>query len=106
MSEERFTIIANNAGDKTIRNFAKCWVLFRNPGNGSDRIEVLALNIPGRMIKKFVKLEHLDEFRARWCPDHVAERMTSDLLTKDRATEIAEWYNRMVTENLKKGMTG
>ena len=88
---KRFTIVANHLGNETIRNGAKCWVLFRNPGNAGDRVKVLTRNIKGNQIEIFVKSSELTNPRPAWIPDHVLLRMVSDPLSKDKADDICNW---------------
>lgn len=91
---ERFTVIANHPGSDTIRRGAKCWVLFRNPGNGGDRLKVLTRNIRGNQIEIFVKGTDLVNPRPAWVPDHVLKRMVCDPLSKARASEICDWMKK------------
>ena len=92
-----FGIACNYEGDSFVRRRALCFVTFTNPGNASDRVQVWVRSRSGRAVIKFVKIESLNNFRAKWIPPHVRECkriMGSPWWTKPEAIERAESYQR------------
>lgn len=75
---------------------AKAYVLLTNPGNGGDRLCVLARSRNGRWIEKWEDTRRLGRFRLVTIPPEHPRR--ADLALADRADlegEYERWCERM-----------
>lgn len=72
MSEDQHVIQCNYAtATKSVPAGARAYVLRTNPGNGNDRIVVLARSRGARWIETWVSIAHLRDFRVKTIPpDH------------------------------------
>jgi len=82
-----YGIIANYDGDSYVNGGAKCYLLFLNPGNGSDRVNVSVVSKGGRRITRFVDTKKLYNFRRSYWPPYLSEYPT---YREEKAQQLAE----------------
>lgn len=97
---DQFGIVANVISDRVLRTGAKVWVCYCNGDASCPR--VMGLSHGGRWVEKYTHFKRLENFRAKWIPEHLRWGnyrggypviWTYD--TKDEAQKHADLLNRM-----------
>jgi len=92
LDEAEWGIAANVARDDHhfFRRGARVWIVNRNTGNASDRVEVRGLSHGGRFVTAWIDVRHLDGCRAKWMPVHLRPSMMGGLSqTREEAEKRA-----------------
>ena len=67
-AQDRRVIACNHSGRPSIRAGALCYLMLTKPGNGHDRIKILARSRSGRWIAKWEDMKRLSCFRFKTLP--------------------------------------
>lgn len=99
MTSDVFGIVANVVSDRVLRTGAKVWVCYCNGDASCPR--VAGLSKSGRRIEKYTHYKRLENFRAKWIPEHMRARARPgygviwEYATKDEAARHANSLNEM-----------
>lgn len=81
--------------DRALRMGARVWVLWSTGGTGRERFVVEGMSRSGRRIEKWVPAVRLNNYRAKWIPEPLQERVWYLRGTREDAEESArqldEW---------------
>lgn len=89
---DAYGTIANVISDKVLRTGAKVWLGY--PHNGC--VVVTGLSHGGRLMTKWIHLKRLENFRAKWIPEHMRwgtgprQRAPMEFDTREEAEKFAK----------------
>jgi hypothetical protein len=98
-TSDRFGIVANVISDKVLRTGAKVWVCYCNGDASCPRVMGLAKG--GNWCEKYTHFKRLENFRAKWIPEHLRAPAYKgygvcwQYETKDEAARHANSLNEM-----------
>jgi hypothetical protein len=95
-----FGIVANVVEtDRLLRKGAKVWLLGGWSGGGFERVTVRGASRSGRPIEKYMAIVKLENFRPAWMPEHLRDKATYFLGTRDQMEQRIEGLvERVATE--------
>jgi hypothetical protein len=90
---DKFGIVANVLTDGILRTGAKVWVCYCN--GDAEHPRLVGLSKGGRIIEKYGHYRHLENFRAKWIPEHLRDRVIWAYDDKSIAEDFAADMQRM-----------
>jgi hypothetical protein len=104
MMEGEYGIVANVVEtDRIFRNGAKAWIADGTGGEGWERFKWIAHSRGGRIIEKWAPTVRFAQFRAKWIPEHLRDRICYLRGTREEmetlAKQLCEDADRQRTEH-------
>ena len=85
--DDKYGIVANVVSDLTLRIGALVWVLRCNGDN--ERPLLSGMSKGGRVVEKYGAYAGLSNFRVKWIPEHMRERVAWQWDTREAAERSA-----------------